>query len=207
MSACAKSYITARPRSAQGNPHILGELRECAKSLPDRWRQLETTQRKPICVVALSCDCGDRAAGRYRWQYSGAHRCEPPLITWLTCGSGAVGPQHDSTGPPTRWWPLKRVVVHSHTLPIMSTSPYPFGGNEPTGEVPGHPSAPSLRYGNLPCQVLAISWPSGFSSSPHEYVPVAPARAAYSHSASVGRRRPAHRAYAAASGYATCTTG
>ena len=41
--------------------------------------RLTATQRNPICVVALSCDCGERAAGRYRWQYSGAHRCEPPL--------------------------------------------------------------------------------------------------------------------------------
>jgi hypothetical protein len=28
------------------------------------------------------------------------------------------------------------VIVHSQTLPIMSTSPYPFGGKVPTGEVP-----------------------------------------------------------------------
>ncbi len=61
---------------------------------------------------------------------------------------------------------MNRVVVHSHTLPIMSRSPYPFGGNVPTGEVPDHPSAPSLRYGKLPCQVLAISCPPGVGSSP-----------------------------------------
>src|SRR5882757_11095833 len=116
-------------------------------------------------VVALSCDCDDRAAGRYRWQYSGAHRCEPPLSVWLMVGSGAwEGGQHPLAAP--RWWALNRVVVHSHTLPIMSSRPNPFGGNAPTGEVPTQPSAPSLRYGNRPCQVLAISRPSGATSSP-----------------------------------------
>ena len=32
---------------------------------------------------------------------------------------------------------------------------------------PIQPSAPSLRYGKRPCQVLAISRPSGVTSSPH----------------------------------------
>lgn len=46
-------------------------------------------------VVAVSCDCGDRAAGRYRWQYSGAHKWEPPLSAWLMVGSaGPTGAQH-----------------------------------------------------------------------------------------------------------------
>src|ERR1700754_4848428 len=108
-------------------------------------------------VVAVSCDCGERAAGRYRWQYSGAHRCEPPLSAWLTDGSGTEGAQQDSTAPSGRWCAENRLVVHSHTLPIMSTSPYPFGGQVPTGDVPIQPSAPSFRYGNRPCQVFAIS--------------------------------------------------
>ena len=54
-------------------------------------------------------------------------------------------------------------------------------------------------YGNRPCQVFAINWPSGLTSSPQAYVDVLPARAAYSHSASLGRRRPAQFAYASAS--------
>ena len=120
-----------------------------------------------MCVVALSCDCGDRAAGRYRWQYSGAHRCDPPLRGWLTDGSGPRdGVQQPFAGPSTPWWALYSVVVHSQTLPIMSTIPNPLGGNVPTGEVPIQPSAPSFRYGNRPCQVLAISSPSGLTSSP-----------------------------------------
>ena len=45
------------------------------------------THRNPMWVVAVSCDCGDRAAGRYRWQYSGAHRCEPPLSVCAMVGS------------------------------------------------------------------------------------------------------------------------
>ena len=45
-------------------------------------------------------------------------------------------------------------VVHSHVLPVISNSPYPFGGNEPTGAVPTQPFAPVFSYGNLPCHVL-----------------------------------------------------
>src|SRR5215217_6053632 len=125
----------------------------------------------------------------------------------MTDGSAVVGPQQDCTGPSSRWCAENCVVVYSQTLPIISTSPNSLGGKVPTGEVPTQPSAPSLRYGNRPCQVLAINRPLGMASSPHEYTEVAPPRAAYSHSASVGRRRPAQRAYASASGKATCTTG
>ena len=55
-------------------------------------------------------------------------------------------------------------------------------------------------------------WPSTrppfLNSSPHgKSCPVRPPRAANSHSASVGRRLPAHCAYASASAYAMCTTG
>jgi hypothetical protein len=35
-----------------------------------------TTQRKPMWVVEVSNDWGDRAGGRYRRQDSGAHRCD-----------------------------------------------------------------------------------------------------------------------------------
>ena len=58
-----------------------------------------------MCVVAVSRDCGERAEGRYRWQYSGAHRCDPPLSVWLTLGSadGGCGAQHGDMGAsPTR---------------------------------------------------------------------------------------------------------
>src|ERR1035438_781174 len=42
------------------------------------WRRM---QRKPMCVVEESSDSGERAAGRKRRQYSGEHRCDPPLRT------------------------------------------------------------------------------------------------------------------------------
>ena len=119
-------------------------------------------------MVELSWDCGERAAGRNRWQYSGAHRCEPPLSAWISDGSGSsdVG-QQDFAGASR--WPRSEyfVVVHYHTLPIMSTRPKPLAGKVPTGEVPTQPWAPSLRYGNRPCQVLAINSPSSRGSSPH----------------------------------------
>src|ERR1051325_3096289 len=105
-----------------------------------------TTQRKPICVVALSCDWGDRAAGRWRWQYSGAHRCDPPLRVWVTAGSGSPveGMQHAEPAS-GRWLAEYTVVVLSHTLLSLSSSPKAFAGNSPPGEVPRQPSAPSLR--------------------------------------------------------------
>ena len=58
-------------------------------------------------------------------------------------------------------------VVHSQTLPAMSYSPNPFGGNDPTGAVPVKPSASLLRHGKSPCQKLARYRPSGTASSPH----------------------------------------
>jgi hypothetical protein len=46
-----------------------------------------------MCVVAESTDCCERAAGRCRRQYSGAHRCEPPLSTrrgWVSSVQSAA---------------------------------------------------------------------------------------------------------------------
>ena len=51
-----------------------------------------------------------------------------------------------------------------------------------------------FSLGKLPCQVLARCWPPGLNSSPQaNSAPSRPPRAAYSHSASVGRSLPAHR--------------
>src|ERR1700754_5112606 len=105
----------------------------------------------------------------------------------VAAGAAPEGPQHGCRGSSSRWCAENCVVVHSHTLPIMSTRPNPFEGNVPTGDVPTQPSAPTLRYGNRPCHVLAISCPPGTGSSPQGYVVMAPPWAAYSHSASVGR--------------------
>ena len=76
-------------------------------------------------VVALSCDCGDRAAADTGGSIPGAHRCEPPLSAWLTVGSAMLSRR---TTCLARGWsePMmsgEPVVVHSHTLPIMSTQP------------------------------------------------------------------------------------
>lgn len=77
------SHINRRPTAER-------EIREFRYPVAE-----SATHRNPMWVVAVSCDCGDRAAGRYRWQYSGAHRCEPPLSVWLIAGSaGPVGAQH-----------------------------------------------------------------------------------------------------------------
>ena len=58
------------------------------------------------------------------------------------------------------WRGWYQSVVHSHTLPIMSYSPYPFGGNASTGDVRSYPSLRRFCHGNSPCQVLAICRPS-----------------------------------------------
>jgi hypothetical protein len=69
--------------------------------------------------------------------------------------------------------------THSHTFPSISCKPKPFGWNEPTGAVylPSHWLPHSAQ--------LALFFPI---SSPHQWRVVVRARAAYSHSASVGRR-------------------
>ena len=62
--------------------------------------------------------------------------------------------------------------------------------------------------GNAPWKTFMRCSPPGSSSAPHgERLPSRPPRAAYSHSASVGSRPPAHAQYAAASFHDTCTTG
>ena len=77
----------------------------------------------------------------------------------------------------------------------MSYRPYPFGGNDFTGDVPAKPSCSRFCHGNSPCQVLAIILPSGANSSPQvNRAWSSPPRAANSHSASVGSSLPAHAA-------------
>src|SRR4030095_14977545 len=117
-----------------------------------------------------------------------------------------AGPQHDlTTSSACRG--TYQSEVHSQTLPAMSNSPYPFGGNEPTGEVPSYLSRSRFCQGNSPCHELTIAFPSGNSSSPHVNVaPSNPPRAARSHSGSVGNSFPAHRTYASASSLATHST-
>jgi hypothetical protein len=67
------------------------------------------------------------------------------LSVWLTAGSAVEAGVQQPLAPSSRWCAENSVVVHSHTLPIMSTNPKPFGANVPTGDVPRQPSAPSLR--------------------------------------------------------------
>ena len=110
-----------------------------------------------MCVVALSCDCGERAAGRYRWQYSGAHRCEPPLSTWLKVGSAvAPGAQQGSDRWSTRWWPAN--LLSSTPRHCRSCRP---GRNRSAERSPPETSLPSpahRRSGTGTCP--ARCWPS-----------------------------------------------
>ena len=43
--------------------------------------QARLTHRKPIWLVEVSIISGCRAAGRYRWQWFAAHKCDPPFKT------------------------------------------------------------------------------------------------------------------------------
>jgi hypothetical protein len=43
------------------------------------------------------------------------------------------------------WFGENQSLVHSQTLPIMSWTPKPFGGNAVTGDVPATPSAHEFR--------------------------------------------------------------
>src|SRR5262245_39895524 len=105
---------------------------------------------------------------------------------------GLLGTQHELA---CECRGVKKSIVHSQTLPAMSNSPNPFGGNDPTGDVRSYPSRARFSQGNSPCQVLAIVAPPGANSSPQTNVFASrPPLAAYSHSASVGRSLPAQPA-------------
>src|SRR5271155_714582 len=76
----------------------------------------------------------------------------------------------------------------------MSCSPHAFGRNFPTGAVNAYPSEPLIPQ-SLPVAVRkSLSAPLAYfhrssSSSPKEKRVFVPARHAYSHSASLGRRQ------------------
>src|SRR5699024_888258 len=83
-------------------------------------------------------------------------------------------------------------AVHSHTLPVMLYSPYPFGAKDVTGTVPTEPSGFS---GNVPTNVFIRATPSGSRILPHgNGCCFKPPRAANSHSVSVSKRPPAQSA-------------
>ena len=86
-----------------------------------RMAQASRTQRKPRWPVLLDRACPWRAAGRYRLQYDGAQRWDPPLVT-----ARASGPADATAGAQQVggvWSSVHAEDVHSQTLPIMSTSP------------------------------------------------------------------------------------
>src|SRR5664279_3079305 len=98
----------ALARLERGGRHHLGPLKS-----RDGVRRM---QRKPMWLVAVSTAWGERAAGRYRRQYSGAQRWEPPLRTRrgmadpgsaLPAGSralGLLGAQQESAASSCLGW-------------------------------------------------------------------------------------------------------
>ena len=106
-------------------------------------------------------------------------RKAPQDIEWAIDGSGAL-------------WILQARPMTA-LPPDVSWSPKPLAGNDRTGAVVRKPSSSVLWVGNVPCQMLHHHSPPGVRSSPHaNRAPCRPPRAAYSHSASVGSRVPAH---------------
>src|SRR5262249_41477245 len=93
----------------------------------------------------------------------------------MTRPEPAAGPCGSVTGSAV-YLPYQS-CTHSHTLPCMSYRPQAFRCSCPTGCV----VLPALSAN----QAYLLNWPL---SSPKLYAVVEPARAAYSHSASVGRR-------------------
>ena len=106
------------------------------------------------------------------------------------------GAQHGaSTAPSAPWRSVHGDLVHSQTLPIMSTRPQVVG--RVTADRGGAVACPARqvlprelavpRVGHSPCRC-------GMKSRPmRTCVGGRPARAAYSHSTSLGRSLPAHR--------------
>ena len=97
---------------------------------------------------------------------------------------------------------MPRLIRGGRPLPDIADhvdQPEPVGRKRPHRRCANPAVSARVLVREPPCQVFAINWPSGLTSSPQAYVDVLPARAAYSHSASLGRRRPAQFAYASAS--------
>ena len=120
--------------------------------------------------------CGPRrgsGCSTTAWQ-----RYEPPRIVFAR-----PGPRGASGSEPVRA-PLPDVagaVVDAEAVRRVGV----------TGAVPSQPSSSVLWVGKVPCQMLQRCSPPGVSSSPHgKRRCSSPPRAAYSHSASVGRRTP-----------------
>src|SRR4030042_4567419 len=98
--------------------------------------------------------------------------------------------------------------THSQTLPAISYNPYPLGAYLPTGSEPMNlhftPSSNLASFG----APLGASLGQNGAISPHGYAcPSKPPRAAFSHSASVGRRAPRQVQNAVASSQLTFATG
>src|SRR4029079_14422822 len=88
---------------------------------------------------------------------------------------------------------VKGSAHHSETLPIMSYSPHAFGRYDATGAGSKCPSFPRIvgligSTGNTEASAMLAYLTSCSASSPCGKRVVLPARQAYSHSASVGRR-------------------
>src|ERR1051325_1852198 len=91
----------------------------------------------------------------------------------MTRLSPDAGPCGSMFAAPASGYAAYQSDVHSDTLPCMSAKPHGFSGNVPTGA------------GDLPLTFAC----AGDNVSPVENGPVVPARHAYSHSASVGKRK------------------
>src|ERR1051325_2828268 len=101
----------------------------------------------------------------------------PPRSTRAAPECGAMGSLDELFSYHLRSYPSWH---HSIALPCMSNRPNGLGSFDATG------------CGAMPLLFLVNQayWSNSDGSSPNEYCVVVPARQAYSHSASVGRREP-----------------
>src|SRR5579862_2926370 len=138
--------------------------------------------RSPAIRNPSVCSCvfGSREA-REAHRMLPASDCQlPPRTTRASPDCGPAGSSTSSAG----YGPYQS-LVHSATLPCMSCSPHAFAGNPPlrVGRCRNWPGG-ALAYDSLPlklaCPVVIVS--------PVQNAVTVPARQAYSHSDSVGRR-------------------
>ena len=161
--------------------------------------------------LPLSCGRSVPQAVVRRAQVRSALRHPPRDGSWamLGCSSvtrGFAGAQHACSVSPCAG--AKKSLVHSQTLPAMSTGRSRSAGRLRPGTCPRSRSSRRFCHGNSPCHVLAIGFPPGRTRRPRRTACRRGHRAPRTPTPPrSGAPCPPTAAYASASSKATCVTG
>ena len=163
-----------------------GDLREMNNPLPRWWVWLFIiTLLFSMAYLWMYPGLGSSAGAASRAQ----RRPASSPAAALAADRNAAG---ESRNDPPRSLAPSSAATHSATFPWTSKSPHAFASRLPTAATPAKPSS------HAPCPAPLPNVHSARGSSPKLYAVRVPARAPYSHSASVGSRYPVHPGTAAA---------